>query len=322
MKDTQWGILSTGDIAHQFAGDLAHASRACGVAVASRSLDKARAFAGRFGLDRAYDDFGAMLADPEIDAVYIGTPHTLHHENAAEAIRAGKAVLCEKPMTTGAAETEALCALAREKNVFLMEGMWTWFLPAVQTARRWIHEGRIGPLRHIRADFGFSMLPYDPSKRVYNADLGASCMLDLGIYPIALCRFFLNTDPESIQATGRFAPNGVEDEVEMLFQYPDAITASLGCSFRATQFNHAILSGEEGQIILPRFFGATECHWVSAGGRHREIFTDTRSSLGYHYEAEAASTDLREGKTESDTVTHADSMAFQRQIDQVRQVIR
>ena len=178
-QPVRWGILSTANISHQFARDFAHADGGALVAVASRSLEKAQAFAERHGIARAYGCYGELLADPELDAVYVSTPHTLHYSNCLAAIAAGKAVLCEKPMTVTPQEARALVAAAASANVYLMEAMWTWFLPAIRRALAWVEAGHIGRLRQVQADFGFPM-PFDASSRVYARELGGGCLLDMG----------------------------------------------------------------------------------------------------------------------------------------------
>jgi predicted dehydrogenase len=315
-QPVRWGILSTANISHQFARDFAHADGGALVAVASRSLEKAQAFAERHGIARAYGCYGELLADPELDAVYVSTPHTLHYSNCLAAIAAGKAVLCEKPMTVTPQESRALVAAAASANVYLMEAMWTWFLPAIRRALAWVEAGHIGRLRQVQADFGFPM-PFDASSRVYARELGGGCLLDMGIYPIALAWLFLRRDPAGYHVVSEFAPNGADDEVAMRFDYGDC-QAALATSFRRQLPNIARLVGEEGVIEIPDFWRARRCVRYAFDQRV-EQFEDQRKGDGFEFEIAAVNRDLAAGLLQSETVTWADSIRFQEHMSEVMQ---
>ncbi|HMN47226.1 MAG TPA: Gfo/Idh/MocA family oxidoreductase [Povalibacter sp.] len=316
MRRIRWGILSTGRIAHQFAQDLSRVDNAELVAVAARSREAAAAFAEHHHIPHAHAGYAALIADPRVDAVYVATPHTLHFEHSAAALRAGKAVLCEKPLTTSAAECAALIDVARSTGAYLMEGMWTYFLPAVRTAQQWVAAGRIGRIRHIKADFGYPLLPYDANRREYDAALAGGCLLEMGIYPIALAWLFLQQDPASMQVVARRAPNGVEDDVVMTFDYADCV-ATLATSFRAKLQNWAYIIGDEGYIAIPDFWRAHECMLYRLDERI-DHFDDARSTLGFDHEAQAVSDDILAGRRESAIVSLSDSLRFQQHIDAVR----
>ena len=324
MSRVGWGILSTGRIAHQFAQDFEHVSNGRVTAVCSRTREAAEAFAAQYGIGRAYDDYAAMLADPEVDAVYVATPHTLHHRNTADAIAAGNHVLCEKPFTVTVEESRNLFHLADRSQRFVMEAMWTYFLPAVRRAVKWVEQGRIGRLRQVRADFGYPLLPYDPARREYDAELGGGCLLDMGIYPIALAWLFLQRDPDDIQVIARTAPNGVEDDLQMLFDYGDnasGCSATLTTSFRSKLPNVAYLIGEESYIAIPDFWRAREC----ALYRLEECvdhYRDGRKSLGFCYETEAAGADILAGRQQNRLMPWRNTIRFQEHIERVRARIR
>ena len=256
MSKVRWGIVSAGNIANTFASDIAHAPNAEVVAVAARRQGDANAFAERHGIPKAYEGYDALYADDEVDAVYVATPHTLHLPNSAEALLAGKAVMCEKPLTTSADECRELFAVANETGHFLMEAMWTWFLPAVRQAKAWFDAGRIGEPLHVKADFGYPKA-YDPEDRVYNAALAGGCLLDMGIYPIAIARLFIDQDPKDVHVLSRHAPNGVDDDVSMQFDYGERI-ATLATSFRCKLPNTAHVIGTEGYIDIPHFWSCTK----------------------------------------------------------------
>lgn len=319
MNEMKWGVLSTGRIAEQFARDMQAVSGATILGATSRTLKNAKAYAQRHGLPKVYSDTNEMLGDPHIDAIYIATPHTLHVQNTLDAIAAGKHVLCEKPIAISPAELTGLIDTARASSVYVMEAMWTWFLPAIRMATQWVNEGRIGKLVQIKADFGYPQRPYSPEMRVYNKDLGGGCMLDMGIYPVALLWHFLRRDPLSIQAVGRHAPNGVEDDVAVLLDYGDC-TATIATSFRTKLNNWAYLIGEDGYITIPDFWCARECLLYEIDTL-REHFKDKRTTIGLNFETQAMIDDIRNGKTESDVVTLDDSMQFQRTIERILQAL-
>ncbi len=315
MDTIRWGIVGAGRIAHTFAQDLPATRHGVLRAVAARDGAAARAFADRYGAPAAYAGYQGLYADPDVDAVYVATPHTLHATNARDALHAGKAVLCEKPITTSAAECRALIDVAGETGGYLMEAMWTWFLPAVRTAKAWVEAGRIGRIVQIRADFGYR-LDYSPNKREYDAQLGGGCLLEMGVYPVAIAALFSGQDPESVSVVSRHAPNGVEDDVAATFAYPDFV-ATLATSFRARLPNAAYVVGEDAWIAIPDFFRARECQlWVVDD--QVEHFDDGRTTHGFNYQVDAMDEDLIAGRSESRIVTLADSLRFQEHMDRVR----
>ena len=308
METVRWGVVSTAHIATSFVADAVHAPNADVVAVASRSEERAAAFAREHGIPRAYGSYEALFDDPDVDAVYVATPHTLHAENAADALRAGKAVLCEKPLTVSPDEARALIQVAEEMGGYLAEAMWTHFLPAVQTALGWVLDGQIGPVRHLRADFGHR-IPYDPTHRTYDLALGGGALLDLGVYPIALAHLFLDGPPTATVATARFAPNGADEDVSVLATFPPA-DATLTASFRWTFPNTAYVVGERGVIEIPDFFRAREAT-LFVDGERADHAVDARKGSGYEHQIVAVSDDVLAGRTQSNIVPLARSLAVQ-----------
>jgi len=316
MEKIRWGIVSAGTIANTFAADMTHVSNAEVAAVAARSLDSAAEFAGKYGIGKAYQGYERLFSDPDIDAVYIGTPHTLHLQNSADALGAGKAVLCEKPITTSAAECQKLFDVAAETGSYLMEAMWTWFLPALNKAKSWVDAGRIGELRHVKAELGYPKT-YDPHSRLYDPSLAGGCLLDMGIYPIAIARYFTEKSAAAIHVVSCHAPNGVDDDVAMLFNYDNCI-ATLAASFRCKLPNTAYIIGTEGYIEIPHGWSARECHLYAM---HEQIdsFTDNRRGSGFEFQIEAVSNDILQRRKESAVVTHVSSLAFQQDMDRVKE---
>ncbi len=316
MNKIRWGIVSAGTIANTFAADMVHVPNAEVAAVAARSLDSAAEFADKYGIGKTYQGYEKLFSDPDIDAVYIGTPHTLHSENSADALRAGKAVLCEKPITTSAAECQKLLDVANATGSYLMEAMWTWFLPAVRKAKEWVDSGRIGELRHIKAELGYPKA-YDPHSRLYDPSLAGGCLLDMGIYPIAIARYFTEKSPDAIRVVSRHAPNGVDDDVAMLFNYDNCI-ATLATSFRCKLPNTAYIIGTEGYIAMPHGWSARECQLFVMHDQVDE-FVDGRRGSGFEFQIASVSDDIMQGRKESAVVTHAASLAFQQDMDRVRE---
>lgn len=314
----RWGLIGTGIICDQFARDLHAVENGFGYSVASRNLEKAKQFAADHNIEKAYGNYEEMLADPNIDVIYVGTPHTEHLKHASDALRAGKHVLCEKPLTVFPKESEELFKVQKETGNYLMEAMWTWFLPAVRKAQQWVKEGRIGELKHIKADFGYPQA-YDTKGRMYNPDLAGGCLLDMGIYPIALAWLFDPTYPDDIFVKARTAPNGVDDDIVMVFDYADHV-ATLASSFRCKLQNWAYIIGTEGYIAIPDFWRAKDAMLYKLDDCV-EHYKDERTHLGFAHEAYAVGEDILAGRTSSEVVSLRDSMAFQMIMDQIRQYI-
>jgi predicted dehydrogenase len=313
MEKVRWGIVSTGRIAHQFVQDTPLVQQAEVVAVSSRAQASADAFAARYGIPRAYAGLDRMLEDPDVDAVYVATPHTLHYSDTMEAVRARKHVLCEKPFTVTPDEARRVFHVAEQSSVFVMEAMWTYFLPAIRKALDWARQGRIGALRQVKADFGYPFLPFDPDSREYNAGLAGGSLLDMGIYPVALAWLFTQREPESIQVACHKAPNGVDDEVAVIYDYgteSEGLRAVLGSSFRSKLQNWAYIIGEEGYIAIPDFWRASRCHLYHLDERIDD-FEDGRQSLGFNYETEAACRDILAGRQQNETMPWVNTLRFQ-----------
>lgn len=244
----RWGLIGAGDVARNFGASAALVPGHEVAAVASRRLGRAEATAAALGGARALTDYAELVADPKLDAVYIATPAALHRDHVALALEAGKPVLCEKPFTVTAAEARDLAALARTTGTFLMEAMWTRFIPAIQALKARIEAGEIGDVRMIQADLGFAV-PYDPSNRFYAPELGGGALLDLGIYPLSLAWYLLGT-PDAGQMLVGAAPNGVDARAAMVLRFPGGALASLSCSFDQRLANRAVVTGTRGSLAL------------------------------------------------------------------------
>lgn len=313
-QNIRWGIVTAGRITHTFAHDMQFCSNAEIGAVAARRADDANAFAKHYGIPKAYEGYDALFADDEIDAIYVGSPHTFHVAHTEQALRAGKHVLCEKPITTCVHDLQHLISVATDCDRFLMEAMWTDFLPAIQQARQWVASGEIGELLHVKADFG-STMPYDPHTRVYNKALAGGCLLDMGIYPVAFNLYFHPEPGELTSVIKHYAPNGVEDDAIWQIKYANS-TASLHCSFRCQLPNGASLIGTKGTIIIPDFLRAREA-MLYEKETLKAHFRDDRKGHGFEFEIMHASSCIQAGKQQSDTMSWQRSLDIQTELEKL-----
>jgi predicted dehydrogenase len=314
----RWGILATGGIAATFAEDLKLLPGAELVAVGSRSDASARRFAERFGVPRAYGSWAEFAADPDIDVVYVATPHSAHHAATKLLLQAGKHVLCEKPFTLDSADSAEPVALARERGLFLMEAMWTYCLPAVRRVAELVRDGAIGEVRTVQADFGI-VGPPEPTHRLRDPGAGGGALLDLGVYPVSLAHLLLGT-PDDIVAWAKLTPEGVDETTGMVFGYDSGAVATLNCSIAADSPVTASISGTKGRIDLPNgFFHAKSFTLHRPGGDPEEFEFPSPGGMGYHYEAAEVMRCLRTGETESPLVPHDSTLAVMATLDAIRE---
>jgi predicted dehydrogenase len=314
-RKTRWGVIGAGRIARQFAADIAHVDNAELVAVAARDGPRAREFAKRWSIPAAHSGYQSLYEADDVDVLYIATPHTLHLEQSSAALRAGKAVFCEKPITVSAAQCQQLIEEAARQQRYLDEAMWTLFLPAIRKAQVWVAEGRIGTLTHLSAEFGYPM-PYKSVGREYDPALGGGVLLDMGIYPITLALQFFLDEPQSTHTVAHFADNGVEDQVSMLWDYGSAI-ASLTTSFRSKLPNVATIVGTDGYIRIPDFWRARECSLYRLDERIDHYY-DGRKGGGFEFEIQSVSEDIAAGRLSSALVPLETSLRVQRVMDRIR----
>ena len=305
-----WGILGTGNIAHSFCKDFRFVKGGRLLAVASRRKDKAENFSKQFGISRAYGSYQALINDPAIDVIYIATPHQCHYKNTIEGLQAGKAVLCEKPLTDHIDTSKALKNASKSMNVYLMEAMWTYFLPPILKAKEWIEAGKIGYLQHIKADFGFKANP-QIHQRLFDPATAGGALLDIGIYPIALATLFFQTAPRQITVEAHLDEKNIDMEEIMIFNYENNCTANLSASIAYEMPNEAILIGEQGYIRIPDFFMAKNCYLYGANHEQINEFHDDRKSTGYNYEIEAVQNDLILNKVQNDVMPLQTSLLIQ-----------
>lgn len=285
------------------------------VAVGSRSAEAAGRFAERYGIGRAYGSWRDLADDPDIDIVYVATPHSAHHAATAVCLDAGKAALVEKAFTLNVAQAEDLVARARRAGVLLMEAMWTRTLPAVRGMLARIEAGAIGTPTVVTADFGLSS-DFGPTHRLRAPELGGGALLDLGVYPVSFAHFVLGA-PDTIRAAGRLTPEGVDETAGILLGYPSGAVATLSCSIVADTPRTASVTGTEGRVELARGFFAPHGFRLYRGDTVEEVVAEP-TGRGYVHEAAEAMRCLRAGETESPLVPLTDTLSVLRTLDAVR----
>jgi predicted dehydrogenase len=298
---TRWGIAGTGWISRTTIKDLQLTENVEVVAVSSRHQDSADAFAAEEGIERAYGDYARMLEDPDIDVVYIGTPHGSHHPMGVAAIEAGKHVLGEKPLGVDAAQARELAELARQRGLFLMEAMWMKFNPMIRALRTTLAEGVIGEVRWVQAAFGFGV-PYDPASRFWDPAQGGGALLDIGIYPITLAQLFTGR-PDHISAEGTINPDGVDKRVLVNLVGRD-VQAQLATSIEHMLTPRATISGTAGfvDIEMPYWASGAFTVWpegVGPGGAEPYEVREPIEGAGYVPMFRHASQCVLDGLTES-----------------------
>jgi predicted dehydrogenase len=315
-KTVRWGILGPGSIARVFADGLKSVDGAVLAAVGSRSLEKADRFAKERGFARAHGSYEALVADPGVDAIYIATPHPAHLACAKLCLDAGKAVLCEKPITTNAAEAEELVAFASRKRVFLMEAMWTRFLPAIAQVRTWLRAGAIGEPRMLQADFGFRC-GWDERSRLLDPNLAGGGLLDVGVYCVALASMVYGGPPRELKALAHLGESGVDEQNALIARWDGGRLALLSSAVRTSTPHEAWIAGTEGRIRIPGFWHTREAT-LERDGKPPETAKPEFRGNGYNYQADEVARCLERGLIESPEITHAESIAIQRTMDEAR----
>lgn len=319
MQTVRWGILGTGKIARAFATALRDTPGAQLAAVASRSEDSARQFADAFGVPRAYGSYAALAADAALDLVYIATPHPMHAQNALMLLDAGKGVLCEKPFTMHAGEAREVVARARAQGLFLMEAMWTRFLPAVTAMRGVLDSGQLGAPRQISADFGFAA-QFGPEHRVFNPALGGGALLDIGIYPLSLAAAVLGP-VVAVQAQAEMGPTGVDVQTAFTLRHAGGGLSACACSFVARTPCEFTVSGERGHVRLNTMFHRARSLTVVRDDGSSDTIDAPYLGNGYVHQAIEAQRCWQAGLIESPLMPHDESLALMAVMDEIRRQI-
>ncbi|MDZ5076160.1 Gfo/Idh/MocA family oxidoreductase [Nesterenkonia sp. HG001] len=316
MTPLRWGIMATGGIARAFADDL-HTADLTVSAVASRSQASAETFARQHGVPRAHGSYRALAEDPEIDIIYVATPHPYHAEHARLALENGKHALVEKPFTLNRPQAEALRDLARERGLLVMEAMWTRHLPHMTRIRELVHGGAIGEVRAISADHT-QRLSSDPEHRINDLALGGGALLDLAVYPISLAWDLLGA-PSAVTAQARFGETGADTEVATIMRHAQGALSTSLSSSRGAGPNTAHIIGSEGRLDIDRIWYTAASFTVSTPeGRVVERFEPEIIGRGMHLQVRAAERYIQQGELDGDVLTLDDSVGIMGTLDEVR----
>jgi dihydrodiol dehydrogenase / D-xylose 1-dehydrogenase (NADP) len=316
MIKIKWGIMGPGVIAHSFVKGLQALPDATIFAVGARSMEKAAAFAQLYDIPNVYGSYEEMLNNPEVDIVYIATPHTLHKECTLMCLKAGKAVLCEKPFTINAQEAQEVIDYAKKARLFLMEAMWTRFLPAIVKVRDLLKKEVIGEIRQVKADFGFRCA-WEPKNRLLNLRMGGGALLDVGIYPISLASMIFGVQPDKIQSIAHLGDTGVDEQFMAVLGYGDGKIASLSGAIRTDTPQDAWIIGTKGYIRIPDFWHAASVI-LCLKDKQVENIQLPYEATGYGYEAAEAMRCLRQEKLESDIMPLQESLSIMQTMDIMR----
>lgn len=315
----KFGIIGLGKIAHKFAHDIALVDGCTLQAVGSRSKEKAKEFASRYKVVNYYDSYEQVATDPEVDVIYIATPHTLHYENTMMCLLSGKAVICEKPFAMNANEVAHMIHTAKEKSLFLMEALWTRFIPATLKVKQLIDSKAIGKITSISSSFGF-VAAHDPDSRLNRHDLGGGSLLDIGIYPIFISLLLLG-DPIETHAIGKLNAIKVDQRCSILMKFENDAIASLTSDFTTKLPNETIIYGSNGKIKMHEPFHHTRMLSLEINEQPSQVLELPLIGNGYAHEIEEVVYCLQNKKKESDLMSHQLSRDLIRNLDQVRSLI-
>ncbi len=310
-----WGILATGGIAAAMAKGLTRVPGAVLAAVGSRTLEAADRFGERFNIPKRYGSYKKLARDPDIDVVYVSTPHNLHYENCLMLINEGKAVLCEKPFTINAEQAAEVITLAREKKCFVLEAMWTRYLPAFIKVREILREGLLGEIRFLSASFGFRA-EFNPSHRLFNPSLGGGALLDVGVYPVSFASLVFG-HPSQISSQCFLGKTGVDEQAAMLFRYDFGQMAVLAAAVRMEIPQDAYLIGTEGRLRIHAPWWQSQKLSLKSKDKEKILRCPFKGN-GFSFEAEEVMTCLREGRLESGIMPLDETFAIMETMDRIR----
>jgi predicted dehydrogenase len=315
----RWGIAATGSIAAAFVDALRQTEGADLVAVCSRTAERAEVFARTHGIPRHHGSYEALAEDPDVDVVYVATPHAQHFDAALLCIEAGKAVLVEKPITLDLASAARLVQAAHANNVFLMEAMWMRLNPAVRKIQELVEEGVIGWVSAIHADFGLQG-PFPAEHRLRNPRLGGGALLDLGVYPIHLAHLIMGS-PTAVRSWAHLTPEGVDENTGVLLGWEPGAVAALTCSINGESRNAASITGTDGRIDIPPGFFVPREFTLTRSGKAPETYQFPFDGNGYQFEAAEVQRCLLAGELESPLMPHATTLEIMGLLDTIREEI-
>jgi dihydrodiol dehydrogenase / D-xylose 1-dehydrogenase (NADP) len=316
QRKIRWGILGTGYIAEKFTEALSVLPDAELIGIGSRNIETAREFASRYDIPNPHGSYLDLVNDPEVDVVYVGTLNSLHKENCIQAINAGKAVLCEKPFMLNSREAEEILSLAKEKRVFIMEALWTRFIPAFRNALEMCNSGVLGDVKMLSSDFGF-ICEDPPDSPLYSPKYGGGSFMDIGYYSVALAHIFLG-EPDEISALANVGLSGVDEQMGMLFRYEGGEIGLGFSSFNLETPTEATINGNKGYIRIHSPFYCPSSISLCLNGEEPQVFNFPIEGNGWNYEAVEVMNCLREGKLESDILPHRESLSMSRTMEKFR----
>lgn len=316
QENYNWGILGPGKIAHKFAACLQSVPGAKLYAVGSRDQERARTFASQYNVDKSYGSYEQLVSDPGLHIVYIATPHVFHMENTLLCLQHGKAVLCEKPLAINSYQVKRMITASVENNTFLMEALWSRFLPSIIQLKQKANDGSIGRANHLKADFGFKAT-YDPDSRLFAPGLGGGALLDIGIYPLFLAVYLFGT-PVEIESKAEFAETGVDESCQVRLGFEGGRSADLSFTLAENTPVEARVTGDQGELVLPNRWYQPVNLFTTKEQKSNEQVIDFLGN-GYNYQAVEVQKCLDQGKIQSSRWSHQASLQLMQLMDTIRQ---
>ena len=317
MKKIRWGILSTGNVANSFVKDIKHVPDAEVIAVGSRNQETADTFGQKYNIPHCYSSYEALANDPDVDVIYIATPHVFHAENSILCMEAGKAVLCEKAFCINAGEAEKMILSARENNVFLMEALVTRHFPVIHQVLNWIKDGLIGGVRLVQAN-RCAREEFTLESRVMKRELGGGSLLDLGIYVIGFSSMIFGQPPQKATGFGFIGDYGSDEQGASILEYDNGALAILTFALRTDTVNEAYIYGTKGYIKLPDLFAVPHKASLHIKGQPEIKFEKPITGNGLHYQVKEVHRCLRESLLESPRMPLEESLQIMETMDAIR----
>lgn len=314
-----WGIIGPGRIANKFAESLSVVKGTKLHSVASNNLEKAELFIQKYNGEKAYHSYEDIVNDNDVDAIYIATPHRFHYEQTKLALESGKPVLCEKPFTVNYKQAKELFDLAKSKKLFLMEALWTRYLPIFKKVKTLINEGKIGEIKFLSSTFGFTF-PRNESDRILNHELAGGTLLDMGVYPIGVSQFILDDDPIEVSANSMIGNTNVDEFTSITLKYNNNIFSQFTSNVLVKTNNDFIIYGTKGQITIhPDFWASTKA--TIKISEKESVITEGFNCNGFEYQIEEATNCIKKGMIESSIMTHKNTLANMELMDKIREKI-
>ena len=315
-KKIRFGIIGAGRIAQKFARGIAYVEDAQLTAIASRNIENADDFANMFAIEKSYGSYQELAEDPDVDIIYISTPNSLHKDHTLLCLRNKKAVICEKPFAANRSEVEEMIQLAKENNVFLMEAMWTRFLPVVKAVKQWVEEGLIGEIKMLEGDFGFkSETGYGDIR--FNKALAGGSLMDVGIYPLSFASMIYKTQPIDVKVIADLGKTGVDEQAAVILGYENGSLGLLSCGMIAETPKNMYIIGEKGYIHIPDVWYAQKAT-LKVKGKDDLVIDIPMEGNGYNYEVEEVVTCIQNGKLESDIMPLSESLEIIETLDRIK----